>query len=929
MKKLLCFILLHSVAFCFSQSDLAIQSFTIDATSFHKEDNYNWSLIVQNNGNTASIVNFKIYLSDDNLIDPNDLILNQGIIRNPNIMNSGLPATTSYTTSSNYYDYLKIPGDIEPERNLHIIVKIDQDIANGETNTTNNSFVYPIFLSLKNKVQILEQNSLIPLGNRTPLFLIHGWQPKGYDATGDTAIWNNFVSYYNQDATLQQNFKIYFVKYRSNIVSVDDLAHEFRKDFDNWFGVSFNTNISIVAHSMGGLVARSFMNREKNGIFGGDKVNVLITLGTPHHGSPMANGEIRLQANSNTSNIITLGYINLIDNLLYFYNGITGITSPFSYNRLDLRWDNYDGLWANGIFNEPNNWLNSNKMNLNINFDSKLIPYGSICDFLNTYYSPILTDQYTFLGRSIKNFFNLNNDGIVPISSAHFYNHNLVPKRRTFYNYKHDEIATGIQNLALDSDGNGLDDALFGLIKVDLLQNTSTPIINSSQTVINYPNTAISNNITKNITIQNNGDNPLTISSIQFVGSDNSHFDFNFPTAPIVIQSNQSETFNISFSPNTIGQKTLIFRINNNSVNVPQLDITLNGLAVETANTDYDLNTDPLYDFGDVSIYGQSKLINLTVFNNSSSAYTVTGLNISGLNSNLFSIVEQPDYPKLFNPGDFENIVLKFEPNSVGEKTAIIEATFADNSILDSANLKGNGINQIFEVNAPNLVLYEYWFNDDYANKQSINIAEINSSLDLITNAQFSSSVNKGLNKFHFRIKDENGKWSSVISEFVFISNINFINANKISAYRYWFNQDFSNLTTVNETPTEILLINDGIENLNLALNSNNQIHFQFKDLNNNWSSVITDEFLVNNLNLSNNDLKGIKVYPNPSESKIYIINNSNVEGSIMIFNNLGQKIKEYPKIYNEIDISHLQNGIYYLKIESDKKVFQKKIIKH
>ena len=73
-------------------------------------------------------------------------------------------------------------------------------------------------------------------------------------------------------------------------------------------------------------------------------------------------------------------------------------------------------------------------------------------------------------------------------------------------------------------------------------------------------------------------------------------------------------------------------------------------MAVATANTDYNLNIDTIYDFGDVSIYGQSKLLNITVTNNSSAPYSVAGITISGINSSLSNIIDEPTYPKLFNP---------------------------------------------------------------------------------------------------------------------------------------------------------------------------------------------------------------------------------------------------------------------------------------
>ena len=67
---------------------------------------------------------------------------------------------------------------------------------------------------------------------------------------------------------------------------------------------------------------------------------------------------------------------------------------------------------------------------------------------------------------------------------------------------------------------------------------------------------------------------------------------------------------------------------------------------------------------------------------------------------------------------------------------------------------------------------------------------------------------------------------------------------------------------------------------------------------------------------------------PNPSSNTLYILitDTKNVKTNIEIFNITGQKMKEYAinKGNNQIDISCLQKGIYFLKIGDDIKKFIK-----
>jgi hypothetical protein len=91
-----------------------------------------------------------------------------------------------------------------------------------------------------------------------------------------------------------------------------------------------NTKVVFVAHSRGGLVVRSFMNYRNQG----DRVLRLITLGTPHHGSPFAVPD--WAAMTWASNL--RDYTSLFGQVYAF---------AFDVNRLghlSLAWDNMDGV---------------------------------------------------------------------------------------------------------------------------------------------------------------------------------------------------------------------------------------------------------------------------------------------------------------------------------------------------------------------------------------------------------------------------------------------------------------------------------------------------------------------------------------------------------------------------------------------------------
>ena len=843
----------------FGQSDLEIELLNLGNSNGinYRSQAVEWGFKVTNVGITnANITPYEIYVSEDQILDINDIKVKEGNVgNNPFIPISGLNVGSSVYISSLLSSKFDFPPLLDVNKQYYIIFKVVQDIDGAEINTSNNTLIEPFYLTMEDKLEIINVYPNEALENKTPLFLIHGWQPGVYNEPGNLSIWDNFKSYYLSDFDLSDNFKLYYVRYRSNIVPINDLGHELRLELDNMTEIH-DRQIVLLAHSMGGLVSRSFAKRTRiDGPFsnqeGGERVDRLITLGTPHHGSPMANGPNRnIVPSLLTGFPILPQFLIIVDN--NFYN-ISQVVAPkhFEFNRSDLKWDNFDGLWNYGLFPYPeqeNIWLNSDLMNGDSDhyFDNKIIAYGGYFSNNSLIYD---FHQYYFPHQFLKNDLGYDNDGVVPLSSALFDWHTIL-KRREFIDYYHDEIVKGNPS---SFDIFGIDNALFGMIKVDLLNSSALSHILVSDNVVNFPDTVIGNTSSYVITIQNPSSIVLTIDSFQLFGIDNSQFQFTAPALPFDIAPNESQEITLSFQPTLLGEKTLDFRINNFSVNNPELNIQLSGTVVQTATTDYNTNTESQYDFGDVYINGGTKLVTLNVSNSSSATYTVAGLTITGVDSSLFGIVQQPTLPKIFNPGDSDIIVLSFDPDTIGEKTAIIEASFENNTILDTANLIGNGVNTTNNPNVPKLTNYEYWYNDDYASKQNIVLTGTNSNESLSFLAT-PLNTTSGLNVMHLRVKDSDGSWSSVSSDYVHIQNAtNGTADNQIVTYEYWFDEDYTNKISANTTASNLVSVNIDALTTNVEIGLHN-FNIRFLDSKSQWSSVVTEYVLIHN-NYGNNNI--------------------------------------------------------------------------
>jgi triacylglycerol esterase/lipase EstA (alpha/beta hydrolase family) len=78
---------------------------------------------------------------------------------------------------------------------------------------------------------------------------------------------------------------IYTMSYGPPFADIETFAEQLAAKIDRICAATGATEVVLVGHSMGGLVARAYLRR-----FGASRVAKLVTIGTPHHGSVLAWG---------------------------------------------------------------------------------------------------------------------------------------------------------------------------------------------------------------------------------------------------------------------------------------------------------------------------------------------------------------------------------------------------------------------------------------------------------------------------------------------------------------------------------------------------------------------------------------------------------------------------------------------------------------
>lgn len=148
--------------------------------------------------------------------------------------------------------------------------------------------------------------------------------------------------------------------------------------------------------------------------------------------------------------------------------------------------------------------------------------------------------------------------------------------------------------------------------------------------------------------------------------------------------------------------------------------------------------------------------------------------------------------------------------------------------------------NDYFVAN-PKIEKYEYWFDSKYVDKVSQNT--ISNQLISINENLETTALENGIHSFSIRFQDENGDWSSVMTQFFYKLPDNYFVANpKIQKYEYWFDSNYENKVSQSTTADALVILNENFDASNLV-NSIHSFSIRFKDENGDWSSIVSTFF--------------------------------------------------------------------------------------
>lgn len=117
-----------------------------------------------------------------------------------------------------------------------------------------------------------------PIGNRSPLLLVHGLRGEFREEFR----WDMVIEKLMQKPEFREKFKVYFARYNTYVL-LGTMKESFKKAVRDLYQNTGKKQITMMALSMGGnLVQEAMTDIDVN-----SSVEKVITLGTPFHGSPL------------------------------------------------------------------------------------------------------------------------------------------------------------------------------------------------------------------------------------------------------------------------------------------------------------------------------------------------------------------------------------------------------------------------------------------------------------------------------------------------------------------------------------------------------------------------------------------------------------------------------------------------------------------
>jgi hypothetical protein len=251
----------------------------------------------------------------------------------------------------------------------------------------------------------------------------------------------------------------------------------------------------------------------------------------------------------------------------------------------------------------------------------------------------------------------------------------IPPQNSWEIDVKFSPTTIGQKNATLRIESNDPDEELFN---VPLTGVGVVADIAISPTFKNYGNVQVNESSSQIFIVTNLGSSNLVVGpgGTGLVGGDAAKFSITSGGAPFTLEPENSRQIVVSYSPNAEGADTTTFQIVSNDPDESPLNVTLTGEGVTT-----DINVTPSSaNFGSVAL-GEAAYDTLRVNNLGTGTLSIpsNGTFFVGADADEFEIIAGgAPFTLAPNPNQFNDIVIRFIPETIGEKSAFLRILSSD-----------------------------------------------------------------------------------------------------------------------------------------------------------------------------------------------------------------------------------------------------------
>ena len=204
---------------------------------------------------------------------------------------------------------------------------------------------------------------------------------------------------------------------------------------------------------------------------------------------------------------------------------------------------------------------------------------------------------------------------------------------------------------------------------------------------------------TTNLTVQNDGDDPLTITDATFSLNEFGAYDVVAGDEAIVLAPGETHELTVGFTPAVADTHTATLVIESDDPDESSVTVELSGSGLATPVPD--IAVDRLWhNYGDGPV-GETVTTSFTIYNNGTAPLNVTDTTLVGTDASEFAVLTAT--PFVVAPGDTATVDLAFTPTSPGTKFVGLRvySNDTDETPLQISEIGGTGVE-------PTAVTYDF-----------------------------------------------------------------------------------------------------------------------------------------------------------------------------------------------------------------------------